>query len=305
MHKTRTLSVGLALILGGAVPATADAPAPTSSGPHAARGQTHATYDSQAIARGTALEAATIVVEPGKDFAFGRYTLAPGATTGWHADPASVILVAQRGDLTLVEGGRCHSRRVPEGKALVGAPGLHLLRNDGSAPLEVVSAHVGLPPGGPVPYTDGTGPACATRSGDVSVEVLARAPYPGNGTASHQGGDGTRPVEVQPDLDITFTEYTFAAGWESGWHKHPGPAVGVVTRGQVSLYEDVDGECQVRHLQAGEALATYPDLPMNVKQTEPGTIIPVYANVPRGGTYPVVGNDLNHSVPMPPPDGCR
>lgn len=306
MRKARIFSVGLVLAMAGSVPAAAAGPVRAADSLSGGRGHTHATYDTVPIARGTAMEAATVLVGPGTDMAFGRYTLAPGASTAWHADPSSVILVAQRGDLTLVEGERCQTRPVPQGKALVAAPGWHLLRNEGSRALEVVSAHVGLPAGAPVPYTAGpAGPACAASAGDVSVDVLARGLFPGNGTRSQRGGDGTRPLEVQPDLDITFTEYTFAPGFESGWHNHPGPAVGVVTRGQVSLFEDVEGECQVRHFQAGEAFTTYPEPAMNAKQTKSGTIIPVYTNVPKGQSYPVVGNDLHHSVPTAPPPGCR
>jgi hypothetical protein len=50
-------------------------------------------------------------------------------------------------------------------------------------------------------------------------------------------------VEVKPDLDVAVQTITFAAGSQSGWHRHPGPVFITVKTGTMTFYESDDPTC--------------------------------------------------------------
>lgn len=261
--------------------------------------------------RGTVAEAGTMVPEKDKDIFFGRYTLEPGASTGWHDDPGAVLVVVNRGTVTLVEGASCATRSYATGQAAVAQPGQHLLRNDGKTATEFIASHVSLPVGGPTPYleSDSSGPVCAVRTGQASVEVLGRGPFDSRGHGNDRFfGDGSRPIEVKGGLDVTVQEFTFGPRWQSGWHNHPGPAVGVVTKGYGKLYEGHDGHCEVEEIKAGDGLVFFTDHAhwATNEGDGDGAVLTAYVNVPQRtkGVIPTYENSPDSIEFRSPPASC-
>ncbi|HET7693373.1 MAG TPA: cupin domain-containing protein [Gemmatimonadota bacterium] len=59
-------------------------------------------------------------------------------------------------------------------------------------------------------------------------------------------------VEVKPDLDVAVQTITFAAGSQSGWHRHPGPVFITVKTGTMTFYESDDPTCTPIIRSAGQ-----------------------------------------------------
>ena len=85
------------------------------------------------------------------DTAFQQGTLAPGGTTGWHTHPGPTFIAFAQGDGTVyhVSGSECHPLKIGAGSGFSQMPtNVHVLRNDGSAPIIVYTLYV-LPRGTP------------------------------------------------------------------------------------------------------------------------------------------------------------
>lgn len=75
--------------------------------------------------------------------------LPPGGTTGWHGHPGTETTIVTSGVLTVVQRGGCDPVRYRAGDALFVADAVpHLARNDGSEPVELLTAYL-LAPGDP------------------------------------------------------------------------------------------------------------------------------------------------------------
>lgn len=59
-------------------------------------------------------------------------------------------------------------------------------------------------------------------------------------------------VEVKPDLDVAVQTITFAAGSQSGWHRHPGPVFITVKTGTMTFYDSDDPTCTPIIRSAGQ-----------------------------------------------------
>ena len=93
--------------------------------------------------RGVHPEAGTIEIEAGKETVVYSLTLAPGGSTGWHTHPGAVIFVVKSGTLTQygLDGPACTAQTLVAGQAYIApahAHHPHLIRNDGTEPLEVI-----------------------------------------------------------------------------------------------------------------------------------------------------------------------
>lgn len=104
--------------------------------------------------RGVHGEAGTVEIEAGKETVAYSLTLAPGGSTGWHTHPGAVIFVVKSGALTQygLDGPACTAQTLAAGQAYLApahAQHPHLVRNDGSQPLEVIVTAFNTPPGQP------------------------------------------------------------------------------------------------------------------------------------------------------------
>jgi hypothetical protein len=102
-------------------------------------------------------------------------------------------------------------------------------------------------------------------------------------------------LEVNSGRDIVVTMNTVDFPGSSGWHSHPGGAIVVVTKGQITTYRSVtrddeegDGNarCAINVYNVGDAFIERPGEPLNAVNTDPAggkTIVwATFPGVPAG-----------------------
>lgn len=104
------------------------------------------------LARGLATEKVKTRGNQPYDVVVQQLTIAPGGHTGWHTHPGTAVAVIKAGALTIYDADdpSCSPRRFGAGDAYVdpGYGHVHLGRNEGTAPLEIVVTYVDVPAGG-------------------------------------------------------------------------------------------------------------------------------------------------------------
>ena len=86
------------------------------------------------------------VQQPG-DVVVAKATVPPGASFGWHSHRAAVVAVVKSGTLSLYDSAdpACKPQRYSAGKGFVEQAGhVHLARNEGYKPVEVLVTYIGL-----------------------------------------------------------------------------------------------------------------------------------------------------------------
>ena len=97
-----------------------------------------------------------------------------------------------------------------------------------------------------------------------------------------------RDIHARKGTDVVVAKNTFDPGGSSGWHSHPGPVVGIVQTGELTLYREPvgGGDCRVRTFEAGHVFFERPAYMYNGVNT--GTVTTVagvtYFDVPHGGS---------------------
>jgi len=116
-------------------------------------------------------------------------------------------------------------------------------------------------------------PGSATAPVGVTNTTLAR------GTDM---SDGTIPLKQ--GMDVVVAHNVFAPSGSSGWHSHPGGAIGVVKSGQVTLYVSTGSKCDATTYQAGQSFIERPDKVLKAVNT--GTtdadVYVMFPSVPQG-----------------------
>lgn len=102
-----------------------------------------------------------------------------------------------------------------------------------------------------------TGVALATPGAGAVGTVMARAGFAPTVDVvfrvKDDGDDGTDAIHVRNAQDTVVQQITFSPGGHTGWHSHPGPALVLVTQGELTLYSDDDPTCSGRTYSAGQA----------------------------------------------------
>jgi hypothetical protein len=96
----------------------------------------------------------------------------------------------------------------------------------------------------------GPGTATATQPADLKSELLARG-----------GTDGFRinarnfdlKIKAADPTDLAFVKATPGINGYTGWHKHPGPSLVIVTKGTLTMREPHHGHCVAQTYGPGQA----------------------------------------------------
>ena len=122
---------------------------------------------STILARGVAVEKVKTRGNQPYDVVVQRIIIQPGGQTGWHTHPGNALAVIAAGTLTIYDGDdpSCSPQRYDAGDTYVdpGHGHVHIGRNEGSVPVEILVTYVDIGAGG----------------GPVRID----APDPGNCTA--------------------------------------------------------------------------------------------------------------------------
>ncbi len=156
------------------------------------------------VGRGTHSEAGAITFGAGTDTVVYTFTLAPGATSGWHRHPGGVVVIVRSGVLTTY--GLSHPPCVGQDvrpsethfeKDASTAPWPHFVRNLGTQPVDSVVVAFNVPPGGsarteadpPAECPDPTevGPAMAPSDNAAAAAAASAAALAAHGTPPAAG----------------------------------------------------------------------------------------------------------------------
>jgi len=139
--KNRIILVAFAFALVGAALVTGIAVATPGSG-----------ASGTILARGLATEKVKVHGNQPYDAVVQEITIAPGGHTGWHTHPGNALAVIKSGTLTIYEGDdrSCTARTYSAGDTYVdpGYGHVHIGRNEGTVPLEILVTYIDVPAGG-------------------------------------------------------------------------------------------------------------------------------------------------------------
>jgi len=96
-------------------------------------------------------------------------------------------------------------------------------------------------------------PTMASPPSGVTPTILARGTYNAFKVTSH---DPKGPVDFEASpkapIDVVVRQHDYAPGSTTVWHRHPGPVLITVTKGQLTFYESDDPTCAPHIVSAGQ-----------------------------------------------------
>jgi quercetin dioxygenase-like cupin family protein len=123
-------------------------------------------------------------------------------------------------------------------------------------------------------------------SGAVGT-IMARAGFADPVDIKFKVGAAPEVIHVPDTRETVMQRIVFAPGGYSGWHSHPGPAVALVIRGELTLYSGDDPSCVGRPYAAGQAFVDsgqgHVHLARNLAAEETEVWV-TYFDVPTGGS---------------------
>ena len=130
-----------------------------------------------------------------------------------------------------------------------------------------------------------TSVARATPGFLVSSTVKARAAFQAPVDIKIKIDEGRQEVIHVPDSqDTLMQQIVFLPGGHSGGHSHPGPAIAMVTAGELTLYDGDDPTCSGRIYRAGQAFIDagqgHVHMARNESSTDNAEVWVTYLDVP-------------------------
>ena len=151
MNRSAKLVTGLAMIAAFGVAATVVTSASTSSAQPAGKAAAPP-ITAKVLAAASAAKPISIRTTSAGDVIVASIKVAPGASFGWHYHSAPVVAAVVSGTLTLYDGRdpSCAPQQIPAGHAFTEQKDqIHLARNEGTTPVQVVVTFIGAPHGKP------------------------------------------------------------------------------------------------------------------------------------------------------------
>jgi quercetin dioxygenase-like cupin family protein len=133
-----------------------------------------------------------------------------------------------------------------------------------------------------------TGTVLATPGSGAAGQELARASFADRVDIKMKLRDEKEVVHVPNAGQTVIQRIVFSPGGQTGWHSHPGPAIALVVRGELTLYSGDDPTCAGRVYSAGQAFVDsgqgHVHLGRNLATTETEVWV-TYLDVPTGGAF--------------------
>jgi quercetin dioxygenase-like cupin family protein len=111
---------------------------------------------------------------------------------------------------------------------------------------------------------------------------------------------GKEVLHVRDAQDTVIQQIVFGPSGHTGWHSHPGPAVVLVTDGELTLYSGEDPTCTGRTYSAGQAFIDsgqgHVHIGRNPSPTQNTVLWVTYFDVPPGGTARIDAADPGNCV---------
>ena len=106
-------------------------------------------------------------------------------------------------------------------------------------------------------------------------------------------------IHVRHAAETVMQRIVLGPGGHTGWHSHPGPAIALVKKGQLTLYSSEDPACNGRPFGAGQAFVDSGQghVHMGRNETSQETEVWVtYLDVPPGGAFRIDAADPGNCV---------
>jgi quercetin dioxygenase-like cupin family protein len=141
--------------------------------------------------------------------------------------------------------------------------------------------------------------ARATPGLDVVGTVLARAGFPDSVDIKLKLRDEPEVIHVAGAADTVMQQIVIGPGGHTGWHSHWGPAIALVTGGELTLYSGDDPACAGRTYGAGQGFVDSGQGHVHMARNQTGQNVEVwvtYLDVPPGETVRVNADDPGNCV---------
>jgi hypothetical protein len=136
--------------------------------------------------------------------------------------------------------------------------------------------------------------ALATPGTSVMSSVLARAGFADRVDIKMKLRDDQHIVHVSQAGETVIQKIVLGPGGQTGWHSHPGPAIALITRGELTLYSSDDPMCTGRTFGVGQAFVDegqgHVHLARNLLNQETEVWV-TYLDVPPGGAFRIDSAD--------------
>ena len=136
--------------------------------------------------------------------------------------------------------------------------------------------------------------ARATPGSNIVGTVIARAGFADSVDVKLKLRDEHEVVHVSDAADTVMQQIIFGPGGHSGWHSHFGPAIALITSGELTLYSGDDPTCTGRTYGAGQAFVDKGQGHVHMARNQTGQNTEVwvtYLDVPPGQTVRVDAPD--------------
>jgi hypothetical protein len=129
--------------------------------------------------------------------------------------------------------------------------------------------------------------ARATPGSNIVGTVIARAGFADSVDIKVKLRDDSEVIHVADAADTVMQKIVIGPGGHSGWHSHPGPAIVLVTAGELTLYSGDDPTCTGRTYGAGQGFIDSGQGHVHMARNQTGQNTEVwvtYLDVPPGQT---------------------
>ena len=130
------------------------------------------------------------------------------------------------------------------------------------------------------------GAALATPGSGAVGTVMARAWLTDEVDIKIKLRDEPEVIHVTGAAETVMQRITFAPGGHTGWHSHPGPAIALVTSGELTLYSGHDASCVGHTYSAGQAFVDsgqgHVHMARNLSPDQPAEVWVTYLDVSQG-----------------------
>ena len=131
-----------------------------------------------------------------------------------------------------------------------------------------------------------TGIVLATPGSGAQGTILGRAVFKETVDIKIKLRDEREVIQAPGAGETVIQRIVLAAGGHTGWHSHPGPAIALVVRGELTLYSGEDPSCTPHTYSAGQAFVDsgqgHVHLARNLLNSETEVLV-TYLDVPVGG----------------------
>jgi hypothetical protein len=141
--------------------------------------------------------------------------------------------------------------------------------------------------------------ARATPGSNIVGTVIARAGFADSVDIKLKLRDEAEVIHVAAAADTVMQQIIIGPGGHSGWHSHPGPAIALVTAGELTLYSGDDPTCTGRTFGAGQAFIDSGQGHVHMARNQTGQNTEVwvtYLDVPPGQTVRADAADPGNCV---------